>query len=156
MSDEWSGVNLSGFNKAKDFLAIATIYTAILEGEILAIHFWERTNLLTVIKSNHRNNSIRAAPSCSLFWRTKSLKRMWQNCTIYKPLYGDSVDSSEFSNLSHIWFNPLLLAYLVRNRFLCHLNQSQPKYDSRHFWSLQRLLQSIQSNFDEFPALPWH
>lgn len=40
MSDEWSGVNLSGFNKAKDFLAIATIYTAILEGEILAIHFW--------------------------------------------------------------------------------------------------------------------
>lgn len=40
MSDEWSGVNLSGFNKAKDFLAIATIYTAILEGEILSIHFW--------------------------------------------------------------------------------------------------------------------
>ena len=38
MCNEWSGVNLALLNQAKNFLAIASIYPAGLEGEILAIH----------------------------------------------------------------------------------------------------------------------
>ena len=38
MRDEWSGVNLSCFNKAKNFLAIASIHATSLEGDVLAVH----------------------------------------------------------------------------------------------------------------------
>ena len=43
--DERSGVNLSRFNKAKDFLAIASIDPTGLEGEVFAIHFGQRKHL---------------------------------------------------------------------------------------------------------------
>ena len=39
VGDEWGGVNLSCFYKAKDFLAIASIHATGLEGEILTVHF---------------------------------------------------------------------------------------------------------------------
>ena len=59
MRDEWSGVNLSRFNQAKDFLAIASIHATGLEGEILAIHVWQRKNLRLVIKGYNGNYGIR-------------------------------------------------------------------------------------------------
>ena len=37
--NEWSGVNLSLLNQAEDFLAIASVHTTSLEGEVLTIHF---------------------------------------------------------------------------------------------------------------------
>ena len=58
--DEGSGVNLSGFNKAKDFLAVAAIYAACLEGEVLAIHVGQGKDLRLVVKGNHGYNSIGA------------------------------------------------------------------------------------------------
>ena len=37
--DEWSSVYLALLNQAKEFLAIATVHTTGLEGEVLAIRF---------------------------------------------------------------------------------------------------------------------
>ena len=58
MCDEGSGVDLSLFNKAKYFRAIATIHATGFEGKVLAIHFRKRKNLWPIIKSYHRYYSI--------------------------------------------------------------------------------------------------
>ena len=38
MGDEWGSVNLSLLYKMKHFFAVASVYTAGLEGEVLAVH----------------------------------------------------------------------------------------------------------------------
>ena len=74
MRDEWRGVNLSLLNQAKHFLAIASVHTTGLEGEVLAIHIGQRKHLGLVIKSHHRYNSIRAGTLPCLICR--SLEQM--------------------------------------------------------------------------------
>ena len=74
MRDERSGVNLSLFNQAKNFLAIASIYTTGLESEILAIHVGQRKNLRLVVEGYHGNDGIRTGTVPCLICR--SLEQM--------------------------------------------------------------------------------
>ena len=59
MGNKWSGVNLAFLNKAENFLAIASIYATRFEGQIFAVHVWQRKNLGLVVKSNYGNDGIR-------------------------------------------------------------------------------------------------
>ena len=74
MRDERSGVNLSRFNKAKNFLAIASIYATGFESEILAIHIGQRKHLRLVVKGHHRYDGIRTGTLPRLICR--SLEQM--------------------------------------------------------------------------------
>ena len=56
--DEGSGVDLADFNQTKHLLAVATIHTTGLEGEVLAIHIGQGKHLGLVVKGNHGYNSI--------------------------------------------------------------------------------------------------
>lgn len=50
MCDEWGSVYLSLLYKMKHFFAVASVYTTGLEGEVLAVHIWQRQYLGFVIK----------------------------------------------------------------------------------------------------------
>ena len=58
MRDERSSVNLSLLNQAKNFLAIASVDAACLEGEILAIHIGQRQKLWLVVKGHYGHDGI--------------------------------------------------------------------------------------------------
>ena len=52
--DEGSGVDLADFNQTKHLLAVATIHTTGLEGEVLAIHIGQGKDLRLVVKGHYR------------------------------------------------------------------------------------------------------
>ena len=58
MGDERSGVYPILFNKAKDLLAIASIYPTGLESEVFSVHFGQWKNLGLVVKGHHSYNGI--------------------------------------------------------------------------------------------------
>lgn len=60
MGDEWGSVYLSLLYKMKHFFAVASIYTAGLEGEVLAVHIGQRQYLGFVIKCYYCNYGVRA------------------------------------------------------------------------------------------------
>lgn len=51
--DERCGVYLTLLDELQDFLAITSIHTSRLEGEVLAVHLWQRQHLWLVIKGNN-------------------------------------------------------------------------------------------------------
>ena len=60
MRDERGGVNLSCFNKSKNFLAIATIHATSLKGEVLSVHLGQRKDLRLVVEGHRRYDGIGA------------------------------------------------------------------------------------------------
>ena len=74
MRDERSGVNLSRFNKAKNFLAIASIHATRFEREVLAIHIGQRKHLRLFVEGYHRYDGIRTGTLPCLICR--SLEQM--------------------------------------------------------------------------------
>ena len=60
MCNEWSGVNLSFFDEAQCFFAVATIDAAGLEGEVLAVHLGRWQLLGLVVKGYNGYNGVGA------------------------------------------------------------------------------------------------
>ena len=58
MCDKWFRIQSALCDQPQYFLTIAAVYTAGLEGEVLAVHIRQRQSLSLVIKSNDRHDRI--------------------------------------------------------------------------------------------------
>ena len=68
MGYEWRGVYPALFNQRQYLLAVASVHTAGLEGEVLSVHIRKRKNLRLVIESHYRDNGVRP---CALICQTE-------------------------------------------------------------------------------------
>ena len=58
VGNQRGGIDLAGFNERKDFGAVAAVDAAGFEGQVFAIHIWQRQGLGFVVESHHGDNGI--------------------------------------------------------------------------------------------------